>query len=221
MSRIARILLAGFLALLPILVTIFVTAWIVGLVHDWIGLKSGFGKFLISLGLNLSASTTAAYALGLLIVLGAVFVLGLIVESRLQLWVFGVFEGLLRRIPLISNVYDLSKRFVSVVDRGGGDEVKNMSPVWCFFGGDGGAAVLPPLPSPQPLMAGPQEYLAILVPFAPVPFGGSLIYVPAEWLKPAKGGIENLMTVYVSMGVKSPESIRSDPGSHNTNPASN
>jgi uncharacterized membrane protein len=47
----------------------------------------------------------------------------------------------------------------------------------------------------------------LLVPSAPVPFGGALIYVPSEWVKPAEGGVERLMNVYVSMGVTPPQSI--------------
>ena len=54
------------------------------------------------------------------------------------------------RIPIVSNVYDLSKRFVSH-GRSGGDQgdLKSMRPVWCFFGGEGGAAVLGLMPSPS------------------------------------------------------------------------
>ena len=111
----------------------------------------------------------------------------------------------------MSNVYDLSKRFVSTVDHSGGDDIKNMSPVWCFFGGDGGAAVLGLMPSPQPIMIGKQEYLAILVPSAPVPVGGCLIYVPSTWIKPAGGGVDRLMSVYVSMGMTPPDSLLDEP----------
>ena len=53
-----------------------------------------------------------------------------------------------------------------------------MRPVWCFFGGEGGAAVLGLMPSPEPVMIGEHSYLGLLVPSAPVPFGGALIYVP-------------------------------------------
>ena len=77
-------------------------------------------------------------------------------------------------IPIISNVYDLSKRFVAIVDRGGEDNLKSMRPVWCFFGGEGGAAVLGLMPSPEPVMVGEHKYVAVLVPSAPVPFGGAL-----------------------------------------------
>ena len=45
---------------------------------------------------------------------------------------------------------------------------------------------------------------AVLVPSAPAPFGGVLIYVPSEWIRPAEGGVERLMNVYVSMGVTPP-----------------
>jgi hypothetical protein len=45
-----------------------------------------------------------------------------------------------------------------------------MRPVWCFFGGEGGAAVLGLMPSPEPLQIGEHGYVGLLVPSAPVPF---------------------------------------------------
>lgn len=211
MSRLLRILMAGIIALLPILVTAFLTVWIAGFVHDWVGPDSGIGQFLVSMGLTVFSSKAGAYFFGLVILVIGLFFLGLIVESNLRPWFDRALDGVLRRIPLVSNVYDLSKRFVSMVDRSGGDDIKNMSPVWCFFGGDGGAAVLGLMPSPQPVMIGTQEYLAILVPSAPVPVGGCLIYVPSAWIKPAGGGIDRLMSVYVSMGMTPPDSLPDEP----------
>jgi uncharacterized membrane protein len=145
--------------------------------------------------------------LGLAIILGAIFVLGLLVESGLRSFILNSLDWLIMRIPLISNVYDLSKRFVSLVDRGDRGDLKSMRPVWCFFGGEGGAAVLGLMPSPEPVVIGEHSYLGLLVPSAPVPFGGALIYVPSEWVKPAEGGVERLMNVYVSMGVTPPMSM--------------
>jgi uncharacterized membrane protein len=54
------------------------------------------------------------------------------------------------------------------------------------------------------VIIGEHSYLGLLVPSAPVPFGGALIYVPTDWVKPAEGGVERLMNVYVSMGVTPP-----------------
>ena len=213
MGRILRIFLAGVLALLPIAVTFFVVAWAASLVASYAGPGSFIGRLITSLGtslgLNIEPSSGAAYLIGLAIILGAIFLLGLLVESGLRLFILNSLDWLMMRIPLVSNVYDLSKRFVAIVDRNsGGDSLKSMSPVWCFFGGEGSAAVLGLMPSPEPVVIGEHSYLGLLVPSAPVPFGGALIYVPSEWVKPAEGGVERLMNVYVSMGVTPPLSLQ-------------
>jgi uncharacterized membrane protein len=211
LGRILRTFLAGVLALLPIAVTVFVTAWVASLIAGYAGPGSFIGRLIIalgaSLGLTIAPSSTVAYLIGLAIILGAIFLLGLLVEAGLQTFILNSLDWLILRIPLISNVYELSKRFVSLMDRGDQDSLKTMQPVWCFFGGEGGAAVLGLMPSPQPVVIGEHSYLGLLVPSAPVPFGGALIYVPSEWVKPAEGGVERLMNVYVSMGVTPPTSM--------------
>lgn len=204
MSRIGRIFLTGLLAALPLMLTLFVTAWLLSFLNQFLGPNSAFGNLLRSLGLGAGASEYAAYAIGLAVIVGAIFALGLLVHSRLGAWIAELFERVIRRIPVVSSVYDLSSRFVSIVDTKNGDSLKNMSPAWCFFGGKPGAAVLALLPSKTPIRLGGEDYLGVLIPSAPVPFGGALLYVPAAWIEPAEGGIDELMSVYVSMGITPP-----------------
>jgi len=205
LARIARIFLTGLLVLLPILVTVIVTAWVAQVLKSYAGPGSLIGRLITLLGLNLVSSEVGAYFLGFLIILGCIFLLGLFVETRLWRLVQTGLDTLISRVPLVSNVYDLSKRFVAIVDRSGGkDNLQSMRPVWCFFGGEGGAAVLGLMPSPDAVQIREHSYVGLLVPSAPVPFGGALIYVPAQWVRPADGGVERLMNVYVSMGVTPP-----------------
>lgn len=202
MNRIGRIFLTGLLAALPLMLTLFVTVWLVSILNQYFGPGSGFGRFLASLGIG--TSELASYLIGLAIIVGAIYVLGLAVHWRLGAWIAALFDSIVRRIPLISNLYDLSHRFVSVMDTKGEDSLKGMSPVWCFFGGKPSAAVLALLPSKAPIRLGDEDYLGVLIPSAPVPFGGALVYVPAKWIEPAPGGIDELMSVYVSMGITPP-----------------
>lgn len=204
MSRIGRIFLTGLLAALPLLLTIFIVAWLLSLLNQYLGPSSGFGRILASLGLGGGPSELASYLIGLGSIGAAIYALGLVVHSRLGAWGAALFERLIRRVPLISSVYDLSSRFVSIVDTKNGDSVKGMSPAWCYFGGKPGAAVLALLPSKTPVRLGGEDYLAVLIPSAPVPIGGALVYVPAAWVEPAEGGIDELMSVYVSMGITPP-----------------
>ena len=202
MSRIGRIFLTGLLAALPLLLTVFVIAWLLSILNQYFGPGSGFGRFLASLGIG--PSELASYLIGLAIIAAAIYVLGLAVHLRLGAWIAALFDSVIRRIPLVSNLYDLTSRFVSVVDTKGSDSLKGMSPVWCYFGGKPSAAVLALLPSKTPIRLGDEDYLGVLIPASPVPVGGALVYVPAKWVEPAPGGIDELMSVYVSMGITPP-----------------
>lgn len=204
MGKIGRVFLTGLLAALPLLLTVFVVVWLLSFMNQYLGPSSAFGRFLTSLGFGVSTSELAPYLIGLALIAAAIYALGLLVHSRLVAWIAALFDRLIRRIPLVSNVYDVSKRFVSIVDTKNGDSLKSMSPAWCFFGGKPGAAVLALLPSKTPISLGGESYLGVLIPSAPVPFGGALVYVPAAWIEPAEGGIDELMSVYVSMGITPP-----------------
>jgi uncharacterized membrane protein len=206
-SALARTLLTGIFALLPIALTIGAIVWVGQLLQQFAGHDSLIGRLMISLGLGLVGSKAAAYLIGLLIVLATVFALGLLVETRIGPWAGGIVERLIQRIPLFGQLYGMAKRFTSIVDPKGGQELKGMAPVWCLFGGEGGAAALALLPSRETVQIGGERYLGVLVPSAPVPFGGALIYVPERWVRPAEGGVETLMNVYVSMGVSQPKPL--------------
>lgn len=206
MSRPLKVFLAGILAILPLAVTVAVFAWAANIFTEYAGPQSAFGQFIISLGLGAEVSALAPYFAGLALIVVGIYVLGLLVQSSLWSIFSAILDGIMRHIPVVSNVYEMSKRFVSIVDTNGGDNLKSMVPVWCFFGGEPGAAVLALMPSAEPIMMGQEAYLGILVPSAPVPVGGALIYVPKAWVKPAEGGMDHLMSVYVSMGVTPPKS---------------
>src|SRR5467141_3467668 len=202
-----RTFIAGFLVLLPLAVTLTVIVWVGTFIYAYLGPDSAIGRVLISIGFGFSNSPVIAYALGAVVVVGLIFLLGLLVESRLESRVRHLIDSLMQRIPFVGNLYDVSKRFVAIMDRKDQDGLKSMSPVWCFFGGDGGAAVLGLLPMPKPIIIDDRQYHVVLVPSAPVPVGGCLVYVPVEWVRPADFGVEALMSIYVSMGVTTPQTV--------------
>jgi uncharacterized membrane protein len=204
MSHFLRTLLSGFILLLPVAVTAVLVIWLGTYIFAYVAPGSVFGNTLTAIGLGFTGSTVVAYLIGLVVMLVFVYTLGLIVESGLRARFSGFIDSSMRSIPVVRNVYDLTKRFVAIMDTKDADGLKGMRPVWCYFGGPGGAAVLALLPTPQTVELEGTLYSAILVPSAPVPVGGGLLYVPAEWIKPADIGVEGLMSVYVSMGVVLP-----------------
>ena len=204
-----RPLLTGMLALLPLAATITLLVWITQLAAQWLGPTSLFGSLLTRIGLGVGSNATATgYLAGLLVALALVYGFGLIVETGLQRGANSLFHSLIQRIPVVRTVYDVVQRLVGLLSKSKEEGQRSMRPVWLYFGGppaEGAAAdntvVLGLLTTPAPIDMGGQPFHGVLVPTAPVPVGGGLLFVPAHWVVPAEVGIEGVTSIYVSMGV--------------------
>ena len=214
-NRLLRTFVTGLIAALPLAMTLAVLTFLLQLVNEWLGPGSLIGGLLVWLGFGIGDSDLMRYALGLALVGGLIFGLGLLVEAGLERGLARAVNALIRRIPLVRNLYDLIRRFVDLLAQDKSEGLKSMSPVWCHFGGpdatDGGVAVLALLSTPEPLLLGDKPYLALLVPTAPVPIGGGLLYVPQSWVVPAEIGMDALTSLYVSMGVTSAQHLPTAP----------
>ena len=207
-----RIFVTGALAALPLAATLLIFVWAASVLIRWLGPGSLIGQMLISIGLGVGGSEVVGYALGVLIVALSIFGLGLLVETRLQRVLASGLDSLLNRIPLVRSVYDLLRKMVALFSQRGaeGGGLQSMSAVWCHFGGSsaaGNSAALALLGSDVPVLVNGQRCLAVLIPTAPVPVGGGLIYVPEHWITAADVGIEAVTSICVSMGLTSPQHL--------------
>jgi uncharacterized membrane protein len=203
LRRFARTFVAGSIAALPLVATLLILSFTLRFVMSWLGPESALGSVLGEVGLRIIGSKLAGYAIGLALFVATIFALGLLVEAGMQRGLDAAVDAVMQRIPIVRNIYDGIDRFVAMLSRRDGEGLRSMSPVWCHFGGPGGATVLGLLSSADPIAIGGKAFRAVLVPTAPVPIGGALIYVPDEWVTPAQLGMEALTSIYVSMGVTS------------------
>ncbi len=201
----------GALAALPLAATVLVFVWAARLLNEWLGPGSLFGRLLAAIGLGVTGSEVAGYLIGAGLVIVAIYALGLLVRTRLRSVMAAVLNAVLQRIPVVRSVYDMVKKFVDLFAQRDDDGLHSMSPVWLHFGGPGGAAVLGLLSTPEPVMLGGKPFMAVLVPTAPVPVGGGLLYVPEDWVTPADVGVDGLTSIYVSMGITSKQHLETRP----------
>jgi uncharacterized membrane protein len=194
---------AGLLALLPLALTVAVLAWVLNLIYEYLGPTSPIGRLFAALGYPFSRNPGLAYVFGTLVLVAAIYLLGVVVRMGLKGPIKNLTDRTLRHIPVVGALYNLADRFVGLLDQKQGTDIGAMRPVWCRFGGDG-VAVLALSPSAQPVDIEGRSYFAVLVPTAPVPFGGALLYVPAPWVSAANIGVDRLTAVYVSMGITPP-----------------
>ena len=112
--ELTRTFVTGLLAALPLFVTAAVFIWLGRLLYDWLGPDSLIGRVFVQFGISVSDSAVLGYALGALIIVLVVFALGLLVEAELQRGLARLVNGLVRRIPLVRNVYDLAHKMVGL-----------------------------------------------------------------------------------------------------------
>jgi uncharacterized membrane protein len=217
-----RTFVTGVLALLPLAATLLVLAWVWQFLWKYLGPGSWVGQLLTHVGLGVTESELVGYLLGLLSVAALVYAFGLLVEHGLQRGMARLLDSLVQRIPVVRTIYDVVQKLVALFAHKEGDELKSMSPVWIHFGGkpDSGdkagkasTAALGFLSTPQPVLISGQAYLGVLIPTAPVPVGGGLLYVPPQWVEPADIGMEAVTSIYVSMGVTSDQYLKKPPPS--------
>jgi uncharacterized membrane protein len=205
-QRLTQTFVTGAIAILPLVLTLAVLIWLVKVIHDLLGPTSLWGSMLRSVGMSVVACDVLAYVVGLtgtvLIILG----LGVIVESgSFPRW-RRAFDDALHRVPLVGTVYDASKQMTSMFDRKP-DAGQNMVPVICFFGNDRSTAIPALMPTAELVRLGGIDYRVVMIPTAPVPFGGALLCVRASWVHPMDCGFEELVGVYMSMGVTAPKCL--------------
>lgn len=203
-QRLVKCFLAGVFAVLPLVITILVVAWVTDLLNGLVGPDTFLGEKLSHVGLRFVEHTTLAYVVGWGFVLAGIFFLGVVVQSGLKKLYQQVTDAIIKRLPLVGKLYDTSRQLVDMMDKQGDDKLKGMSVVYCAFGKENGAGVLALLPTPKPVSINGRDHNVVLVPQSPVPIGGGLLFVPAESVQRVNMSVDAMMGIYVSMGLTVP-----------------
>ena len=136
-----------------------------------------------------------------------IFVIGFFVDAVTRKTAVRWFDAIVKKIPLIGPIYGTTRQLTDLMKKDGDDKMKNMLPVYCRFGSvGGGVLVLALMPTPDEYQINGHSYRVVIVPTAPVPFGGGMFFIPSADIFPAEMSIDALMSFYVSMGITGRES---------------
>ena len=202
--------LTGLFVLLPIVITVMIFNWMITKVIEILGPGTLLGDALLSGGGSIVGPNHSVIA----------FVLGFGIMVCL-IWIFGVFvrvqakrkwsheiDRLFARIPLIRAVYKPVSQMVKLLAGDGEDKMKGMRVVACRIGGPGGVDVLGLVTTPQTYDVGGCVRQLVYLPTSPVPMSGGLLLVPADTLIAMPDiSVDELMQIYLSLGVVMPEAI--------------
>lgn len=192
---------AGMFVILPLVLTIAIIGWIGSWVVGLIGPGSALGAALRNLGLWYVADPTVAEVIGWILVLIGIWGLGVIVKSTTRARIATSFDSVMGRIPLVRSVYRPVSQVVSLLQRNGEADVKSMSVVYCWFGEERSGGFLALLVSPRHFRMGDRDCHLVYIPTTPLPMSGGLIFVPIEKVRAVEMSVDDLMKIYLSLGV--------------------
>jgi len=207
--------LAGLLFLLPIVLTVFIVAWIINFVRGAIGPGTVLGDLFTRGGNYLigGSQDTLAFWLGIGIALIGIWLLGLIVKTRAKSIIQNYLDSLFSRVPLIRSIYSPVSRVVRLAtDRSSGapGDLSSMSVVSCRFFGEGaqGVDILALLASQQLFTVAGERRRLVYLPAAPIPMSGGLVFIADSAITPVPDmKVDDLLKIYVSLGALAPEVI--------------
>ena len=197
--RILTPFLTGLLFLAPVLVTLIILNWLSGYLIAALGPATPLGQLLGKAGMFFTPSPFAAFWAGLGMAALLVWLIGLAVQTRFRARLEGGLDGLISRIPGLGALYRPLAQFVRMMGSSPGGEMSGMSVVSVSFGDTVEALALLTSPRVHDFGQGPR-YL-ILIPTAPVPVGGGMLFVETSRVKPVPTmGVDDLAKLYVTMG---------------------
>jgi uncharacterized membrane protein len=222
-SLLARVLapfLTGLLFLAPILLTFLLINWVGGYVSAAFGPDSFMGRAIAGGGrifAGSNASEALAFWIGVALVLAGITALGAVVQTRARAALESGFDRLLGRIPVLGALYRPVAQLVRTMG-GDSNDLKGMSAVAVRLGG--ATEVLALLASPQVFDLGHGPRHLVLIPTAPVPVGGALLFVAVENVTRVPGmKVEDLAKLYVTMGSVMPPALGAMPPVAGTMPS--
>ena len=208
--QLATVFLAGVTTIFPLVITIPVIVWVATWIQGMIGPNSFIGGWLKSAGMQLAPNggTMLAYAMGMVLVIAAIFLMGMLVKTGIRGFLERAVSTIMQRIPIAGSVYGAATQIASLLEQRDESDLKGMSVVYCQYGKDHGTGILALLPTPDRYPIDGREYYIVYVPTSPIPMTGGLLFTPVDSVKRVDMTVESLMSVYLSMGVTGPQYLK-------------
>lgn len=208
-----RFFVRGFAVLFPLVLTAIVVGFVASFLYDNVGVPIGeaikwsvekfAGEAHRESWFFRQGAPLLGFALAILLTLAAGFFIATFIGKKL----YGLFERLLKKLPIIGTIYPYARQFTDFLFSG--DDQKRM---------DFKHAVAVPFPARGTFSIGfvtgegmkalneatGKHLLCVFVPAAPTPFSGFVVYVPREDVVMLPITTEEAMRIIISAGVLHP-----------------
>ena len=192
-----RYLIAGLLIWVPVMITIWVLSVLVGIMDQTLLLLPPEWRTEAWLGFHIPG-------LGVLLTLLVVFGTGAFAANIIGQRMVTFWEGVLRRIPVVSSLYTGVKQISDTLFAPGGQAFRKALLVEWPSPGTWTIAFLTGQPGGDVVNHLRGDYVSIYVPTTPNPTGGYFVMVPRSKVIELDMSVDEALKYIISMGVATP-----------------
>ena len=201
------IFVAGILVWLPLTITIWVL-WQLLAVFDGIFRAVVGALSTIAPGLAPGLHKLVGIpGVGVVLVLAAIFVTGLLVANMVGQWWLARWDSLMTRIPLVKSIYSSVKQVSDTLFSSNGNAFRKALLVQYPRHGSWTVAFLTGHPGGEVAHHLPGAHVSVYVPTTPNPTSGYLEIVPVEKITATDWSVDQAMSFIISGGAVSPDEI--------------
>ena len=200
-----KYLFAGLLVWLPLVVTIGVLRWAVGL------LDGVFGSVLAAAQAVLPAQADQIIevlgripGLGVIVVVVVLLLTGMFVTNFVGQWWLAQWDRLITHIPIVKSIYSSVKQVSDTLFSSSGNAFREAVLVQYPRPGSWTIAFVTGKPAGEVALLLPDEHLSLDVPTTPNPTSGFFLMARREDLRPLAMSVDEALQYIISMGVVAP-----------------
>jgi len=196
-----RYLITGLLIWIPLVITIWVLRVLVGTMDQSLDLLPPEWQPEAILGRRIPG-------LGAILTVVVVLATGVFASNILGQRLVAFWEGILRRIPVVSSIYHGVKQVSDTLFRPGGQAFRKALLIEWPREGTWTIAFLTGVPGGDAAKHLRGNYVSVYVPTTPNPTGGYFVMLPREDVIELDMGVDEALKYILSMGVATPHQTR-------------
>jgi len=204
--HIKKYLLAGLLVWLPLVISLWVLWWLVGLFDGvFASVLSGLGSLMTDQQESDVQFLREVHGLGVVLVFSVLLLTGALASNVVGRWWVRQFDALFTRIPFFKSIYNSVKKVSNTLFSSNGNAFRKVVLVQYPLAGTWTIGFQTGTPSGEVESLLGSDLINVYIPTTPNPTSGFFLMVPKSETKEIDMSVDQALTYVLSMGAVAPE----------------
>ncbi len=203
-----KYIVAGLLVWLPLAVTIWVLAWVLGVLDGvFQALLSLASAVLPASAAKLIEAISQVPGLGVIVLVALMLLTGVFVANFVGQWWIRMWDRVFQNIPIVKSIYSSVKQVSDTLFSSSGNAFREAVLVQYPHQGSWTIAFVTGKPGGEVASHLDGEHVSLYVPTTPNPTSGFFLMMPRAHVRPLQMSVDEALKYVISMGVVAPEVV--------------